>query len=215
MKLFNRLIISNIIISLILPAFINAKSLWKDRNVYASGTNLNVGDIIVVNVNDISQMKFSIIFNNDNTYNIISNPDTNLTGFLPKVSSNKKITSNDKTDFSEKAGLNLSIASRVVNKIENGKLAINGFREYSFNGKINRFVLTGIVDPELIKGRAVLSRDIADFRLEIRGLQEKGLVNIERPAVKEGDTSSANITEEEKQKLIIEYLNKMLREITR
>jgi flagellar basal body L-ring protein FlgH len=197
------------------PDAINSKTLWKDRNIYASGTNLNVGDIIVVNINDISQLKFNITFNNDNSYNIISNPDTTITGFLPKISSNKKLSSTDKADFSGKGGLNISIASTVVNRMGNGKLTITGIREYSFNGKINRFVVSGIVDPELIKGRSVLSKNVADFKLEIRGLLEKGDINIERAKLKEGEASSTTLNEDEKQKIITDYLNKMLREISR
>lgn len=204
-----------ILLFLFIPVSINSRSMWRDRNIYASGTNFNVGDILIVDIRDISQLKFNITFNNDNSYNIISNPDTNITGFLPKVSSNKKITSSDKADFSGKGNLNISIASRVINRTRDGKFTINGIREYSFNGKINRFFLSGIVDPVLIKGRSILSRDIADFRLEIRGLLEKGVISMERPELKEGETSSTNLTEEEKQKIIIDYINKMLREISR
>jgi flagellar basal body L-ring protein FlgH len=204
-----------IAILFILPLQTDSRSVWKDRNIYASGTNFNVGDILIVDVTDISQLKFSVTLNNDNSYNVTSNPDTGLTGFLPKVAANKKITSSDKADFSGKGNLNISIASRVVNRTRDGKFTITGAREYSFNGKINRFTLSGIVDPVLIKGRSVLSKDIADFRLEIRGLLERGVVNMERPALKEKETSSTNLTEEEKQKIIIDYINKMLREIGR
>ncbi len=208
-------IIYSILVFILLPASINSRTLWQDRNIYASGANFNIGDILIVDISDISQLKFNITFNNDNSYNIISNPDANITGFLPKVSSNKKITSSDKADFSGKGNLNISIASRVVNRTRDGKFTINGAREYSFNGKINRFVLSGIVDPVLIKGRSILSKDIADFRLEIRGLLEKGVISMDRPGLKEGETSSANLTEDEKQKIIMDYINKMLREISR
>jgi flagellar basal body L-ring protein FlgH len=214
MKSFTILMILSFIL-ICLPESSNSKTLWKDRNIYASGTNLNVGDILVVNINDISQLRFNVTFNNDNSYNIISNPDTTLTGFLPKISSNKKIQSSDKADFSGKGGLNIAIASRVVNRLGDGKLNIAGVREYSFNGKINRFVVSGIVDPELVKGRTVLSKNIADFKLEIRGLLERGNINIEREKLKEGEASSTTLTEEEKQKIITDYLNKMLREIGR
>jgi flagellar basal body L-ring protein FlgH len=203
------------IFTFFVPETITSKTIWNDRNLYTSGTNLKVGDVIVVNINDISQLKFNITFNNDNSYNIISNPDTTITGFLPKISANKKLSSSDKADFSGKGGLNISIASRVVNRLGDGKLTIAGVREYSFNGKINRFVVSGVVDPELVKGRSVLSKNVADFKLEIRGLLERGAINIERPKLNEGEASSTNLNEDEKQKIIIDYLNKMLREINR
>ena len=200
---------------IVLPAAVNSRTIWQDRNIYASGTNLNVGDVIVVNINDVSQLRFNLTFNNDNSYNIVSNPDTTITGFLPNIASQKKVTNSEKADLSGKGGLVLTIASRVVNRQADGKLTIAGAREYSFNGKINRFAVTGIVDPELIKGRSILSKNIADFRLEIRGILERGTVNIERQALQEGEASSTGLTEEEKQRIIIDYLNKMLREMSR
>ncbi len=211
---FNAFAILSILL-IFIPKMVSSRSIWNDRNIYTSGTNLKVGDVIVVNINDISQLKFNITFNNDNSYNIVSNPDSTITGFLPKISSNKKLSSSDKADFSGKGGLNISIASRVTNRLGDGKLTIAGAREYSFNGKINRFIVSGIVDPELVKGRSVLSKNIADFKLEIRGLLERGNINIERAGLKEGEASSADLTEEEKQKIITDYLNKMLREINR
>lgn len=211
---FNAFAILSILL-IFIPKMVSSRSIWNDRNIYTSGTNLKVGDVIVVNINDISQLKFNITFNNDNSYNIVSNPDSTITGFLPKISSNKKLSSSDKADFSGKGGLNISIASRVTNRLGDGKLTITGAREYSFNGKINRFIVSGIVDPELVKGRSVLSKNIADFKLEIRGLLERGNINIERAGLKEGEASSADLTEEEKQKIITDYLNKMLREINR
>ena len=203
------------LILLLLPAALSSRTIWRDRNIYSSGTDLNIGDIVVVDIKDISQMKFNITFNNDNSYNIVSNPDTNITGFLPKVSSDKKVKNSDKTDFTSKGNLQISIASTITARRADGKLNIRGIREYSINGKINRFLLSGIVDPELIKGRTVLSKDIAEFRLEIRGLQERGPISIERPELEEGETSSAGLTEAEKQRLIIDYINKMLRELNK
>ncbi|MBN2040668.1 MAG: flagellar basal body L-ring protein FlgH [Spirochaetes bacterium] len=192
-----------------------SRTIWRDRNIYSSGGDLNVGDIVVVNVDDISQLKFNITFNNDNSYNIISNPDKNITNFLPKISSDKKITASEKTDYSEKGNLQISIASRITSVTQDGKLNITGAKEYSINGKINRFFLSGIADPDLIKGRTLLSGDISNFRLEIRGLQEPGAVNIQRAEPGTDGTASGSLTETEKQQIIVDYLNKMLRELNR
>lgn len=210
-----RVILSAFFIIIFLPQVINTKTLWRDRNIYSSGSSLNVGDIIIVNIEDISRLRFSITFNNDNSYNIVSNPDSNITPFLPNVSSDKKATSSNNTDFSGRGNLQISLASRVAAVRGDGKLSIAGVREYSLNGKVNRFIISGIVDPELIKGRTVFSKDIAEFRLEVRGLQEAGPVTVERPAPGEGETASATMNEVEKQRIILDYLNNMLRELNR
>ncbi len=191
------------------------KSLWQDKNVYSAGESLKVGDVIIVHVNDISQMKFSLSINSDNSFNIVSNPDAGLTGFLPKVGSNKKMNSTDKTEIAGKGTMKISVASSVIKRMEDGKLQVGGSREYSFNGVVNRFVVSGVVDPVLLKGRSIQSSDIAAFRLEIRGIKEGAGIAIKRPKLKEKEAASPALTEDEKQRIIIDYLEKMLRELTR
>lgn len=197
------------------PVVLRAASIWSDKNIYSSGESLRVGDIISVNIDDISQMRFTMNLNDSGNFSIRSNPDATITGFLPKVSSEKKITSTDKTDVNEKGTLKIVIGSRITARQNDGKLQVGGAREYSFNGVTSRFTLTGIIDPASVKGGSVRSRDIANLRLEIRGLKEAPGVNIARPPLKPDETASTNLTEEEKQRIIVEYLNKMLKELSR
>ena len=190
------------------------KSLWMDRNIYSSGGALKVGDIINVRIEDISQMRFSISINNNDTFSIVSNPDANITGFLPKVSSDKQVRSSDRTDFSGRGAMVISIAARVTGRLRDGKLKISGSRQYSFNGLASSFVVSGIVDPSLVSGRSILSNDIADFMLEVRGTKEGAKIDLKKK-LKEGESASAALTEEEKQQIILEYLKKMIGELTR
>ncbi len=200
---------------LITPISIHSKTIWKDINIYASGAGLRVGDILVVSIEDVSKLKFSMSLKDENSYNIVSNPDANITAFLPKISSDKKIKSAGKSTFAESGDLNVSIASRITQIQNDGKFRIGGTREYVFNGIVNRFRISGIIDPGLIKGRTVRSKDIAEFRLDIRGLKEKGAIGIERPKLGEEESASTTLTEEEKQAIILDYLNKMIRELSR
>ena len=190
------------------------KSLWMDRNIYSSGGALKVGDIINVRIEDISQMRFSISINNNDTFSIVSNPDTNITGFLPKVSSDKQVRSSDRTDFSGRGAMVISIAARITGRLRDGKLKISGSRQYSFNGLASSFVVSGIVDPSLVSGRSIPSNDIADFMLEVRGTKEGAKIDLKKK-LKEGESASAALTEEEKQQIILEYLKKMIGELTR
>lgn len=208
---------SVLIISALLLVAVSAlaKTIWKDKNIYSSGESLQVGDIISIYVDDISQMKFSMSLADNSTVSITSNPDPNLTGFLPKVSANKKINNSDKTDVAGKGNLKIIIGGRVTRKLNDGKFEFNGNREYSFNGVVNRFTVSGLIDPAYLKGRAVYSNNIANFRLEIRGLKEAAGIGVARPPLKEGESASQTLTEAEKQKIIIDYLNKMLKELSR
>ncbi len=200
---------------IILPLSLNSKTIWKDINIYSSGAGLRVGDILIVDVMDISKLKFNMTLKDENSFNIASNPDANITAFLPKVSSDRKIKSGEKSSFSGNGNLSVSIASRITQRLGDGKFRIDGTREYIFNGILNRFKLSGIIDPAFVKGRTVRSKDIADFRLDIRGLKEKGAIGIERPKLGEDESASTSLTEEEKQVIILDYLNKMMKELSR
>ena len=189
------------------------KSIWKDRNYYSSSQSLNVGDIVIIQVKDISQLKFNLDLARTSTSNINTNPDMTITGFLPKIASTSQIGSNNSTKFSGKGELVVSVASQVVRKEANGKFAVTGARTYSFNGVTNTITVSGIVDAALVKGRNIDSNNIVNFRLEIRGTAEG--TTIQRPAVKENEKVDANLSETDKQKIITDYLQKMVRELTR
>jgi flagellar basal body L-ring protein FlgH len=191
------------------------RTIWTDKNIYSSGESLQVGDIVSVNIDDISQMRFSITLTDSSTFNISSTPDASVTGFLPRVNADKKINNNDKTEVSGRGNLKVVIGSRVTRKLPDGKFEIGGDREYVFNGVSSRFTVAGIIDPSSVKGRSVFSKDIANFRLSIRGTKEAAGIAVTRPPLKENETAGVTLTEEEKQRIIVDYLNKILRELTR
>lgn len=202
-------------LALAVTAALQAKTIWIDKNIYSSGENLQVGDVIAVQIDDISQMRFNLSLADNNTASISSNPDANITGFLPKVNANRKINSSGKTEVSGKNTLRVQVGARVARRLPDGKFEINGTREYSFNGSASRLTVSGVIDPGAVKGRTVLSKDIANFRMEVRGFKEAAGMDITRPPLKENENASGSLTEEEKQRIIVDYLNKMLRELSR
>jgi hypothetical protein len=72
---------------------LNSSTIWVDKDIYIADRNLKVGDVIVVNVKDFSKLKFDMALVNNLSSNVESNPDVTITGFLPKVSANKKYQS--------------------------------------------------------------------------------------------------------------------------
>jgi len=198
------------------PADAPAKSLWVDKNVYSSSENLQVGDILSVRINDVSSMRFSVSSSDASGFTITARPDSTLTGYLPKVSADKKVAGNEKTEVTERGSMTLVMGSRITRKNADGTYEITGTREYSFNGVANRFTLTGVIDALSVKGRTVDSKDIANFRLEVRGMKEGAAgLEIRRPPLKEKESAKADMKEDEKQRIILDYLNKILKELTR
>ncbi|HOD13688.1 MAG: flagellar basal body L-ring protein FlgH [Spirochaetes bacterium] len=204
-----------IITYLILVAFgcvLNAKTIWRDRNPYSSRDDLDVGSVVVVSINDVSDMRFTLSMSNKSTSQISVNPDMTITGFLPKIASDRKINHDDSTQFSGKGKFAFTVAARVTNRTGN-MLNVAGSRTYSVNGVATVVNVTGMVDPALLKGRIIDSRNVANFSLTITGVKQG--VAVTRPALKKDEQASANLTEEEKQKIIIDYLERMLGELTR
>ncbi len=192
---------------------LSSRTIWRDRNIYSSANSIRVGDILIVNINDVSNMRFTLNINSRTTSGISSNPDVTITGFLPKVSANKNLTYRNSTAVSEKGRLNLSVAASVVGRGAGGSYSITGTRAYSFNGTTNTITVSGLVDPFLINGRNVDSSNIVNFRLQVRGRGEG--ITITRPQLKEKETAGSTLTEQEKQQIIIDYLQKMLSELAK
>lgn len=202
-----------IIIILLYSAIVHAATIWSEKDIYSTDKNLQVGDIVIINVKDFSKLKFDIALNNNTSSNITSNPDMTITGFLPKVSSNKNIKNNESTNFTGNSKFDFSIAARVTEKQNNGFSVINGVRIYTFNGVTNSILITGVIDPKLLKAGQIDSEQIADFRIQITGRKE-GLT-IRKPPVAAGENANTTLTEPEKQQIVIDYLEKIIRELTR
>ena len=199
------------IILIAFGCFLNAKTIWRDRNPYASEGDVKVGTVVVIGINDISDMRFTVSMNNKNNSIVSSIPDVTITGFLPRVAATKKINNDDSTQFAGKGKISFSIATRVLNRV-GPMVSVAGSRTYTFNGVTNIITVTGLVDPALMKGRAIDSNSVADFTLEVRGLKQG--INIQRLPLKKDEKADAALTEQEKQLIIIDYLKKMLGELT-
>lgn len=196
-----------------ISSYTQSATIWQDKDVYSTDTNLQVGDIIIVNVRDFSRMKFDVALNNNSSSDVISNPDMTITGFLPKISSSKNIKNNESTGFNGNSRIDIAIAARITEKQNNGYSVINGLRTYTFNGVTNTIQVAGIIDPKLISAGTIDSGMIADFRIQITGRKE-GLT-IRKSQVAEGEKAFTDLTETEKQQIVIDYLEKMIRELTR
>ncbi len=194
-------------------AALSAASLWRDRNIYSPDANLGPGNVIVINVNDISDMRFRVSTSSKSTSDVSSTPDTNITMFLPKANASRKSSGEDRLEFNGKGNMKFSIAARVVNRVQGGMLSVAGTKTYTFNGERSVMTVSGMVDGSMIRGRSIDARNVVDFALEIRGL--KPGITLKRDPLKEDDKASADLTEEEKQQMILNYLQRILGELMR
>jgi flagellar basal body L-ring protein FlgH len=193
---------------ILIPIIIYSKTIWVEKNLYSSGDNLSVGDIVTVVVQDISQLQFDVTSKHSIAGSVESNPDINITGFFPKVGGNKSVKNNDDFNYSEKRKMSFSLGARVQNIDQTGKLVITGSRVYSFNGTSNIITVNGTVDSAKVKSGSVYSTDMADFRLMISGSTEG--MRIQRPPLGANETGELNLTEQEKRDMLIRYFEQMI-----
>jgi flagellar basal body L-ring protein FlgH len=198
---------------LFIATFAYGATIWQDRDIYSTDRNLQVGDIIVVNVSDLSKLKFEVELKNNSSSDIMSNPDVTITGFLPKIQGSKNIKNNESTNYIGNSKMEFAIAARITARQQNGLSTISGMRVYSFNGITNSIQITGVIDPKQLSAGTISSEQVADFRLQIT--ERKDGPTIAKPALAEGESANANLTEAEKQQILIDYLEKMIRELTR
>ncbi len=199
-------------IALIIVPALYADTIWKDKNIYTAQDTIKVGDIFTVAITDISQMRFTLTLVNNDAFTVTSTPDGNITPFLPQVNANKKATKNNSTNLQHRGNITLYIAATVQQRLDNGNFRIAGTKTFSFSGVTTVFNVTGIVNPASIKGGTINSSDIANLALQIQGVKEG--VQIIRQPLKEGETASPTLTEQEKQQIIIQYLQRILGELT-
>lgn len=202
-----------LIIAMTGQSLVWAKTLWRDRNIYSTSGTLRVGGVVVININDASAMRFNFDLSSNNNSSVTSNPDVTITGFLPKVSANKTMDSADSTNFTGRGQIDFTIAAAITARQANGRYQVTGSRSYTFNGVTNRITVSGSIDPALLEGRTINSQNMADFRMVIRA--SKDTFTIRREALKEDETAKAALTEAEKQELIIDYLQKILGELSK
>jgi flagellar L-ring protein FlgH len=205
--------ISLFVLTAVIPLL--SASLWRDRNLYKAGESVKVGDVIVVRIDDVTNLTFTMNSNSRSSSDVSSNPDVNITGFLPKINADKKTTTQDRTELSSKGRLTVDIAAQLTARANDGTFTIRGVKEYFFNGVANRFEVSGSVDPALINGRTVSSGDVVNFRLLIAASKQGINMDLKRDPLKPNETPKAELTAEEKQKIILDYLNRMLNELTR
>ncbi|HEY1406146.1 MAG TPA: hypothetical protein VF857_06010, partial [Spirochaetota bacterium] len=77
------------------------------------------------------------------------------------------------------------------------------------------FTVAGTLDPVLLAGRVIRSSDIVNFRLTVDTTKQGLGLNVTRPPLQPNETPKAELTDAEKQRIIIDYLNKMLNELSR
>lgn len=198
---------------------IRAQSLWNDINPYSDGASLREGSVLKVAVNEPFILEYEYINGGDENTSISMKPDRKLTEFLPPVESERSIVSKTKKNIRTRSRLIFQMAVRVMEIENTDTIRIMGTRRIARESGDSELTIRmeGIVNrKDIDKNGSLDSRSIADMVMEIQGLPEKKSRQLKMkrvPGDEEGTTKpSAEMSEEERQQLLLEYINRILGE---
>lgn len=189
-----------------------ARTIWVDRNPYATPGVLQEGDIVVVQIDDISNLRFTVELGRTSDADVSSEPDQTITGFLPRANARRSFSQQENTQLRGRGNLEISIATRVLNRAGERNYAIGGSKTYTLDGNTHIISVSGIISPSSMDGMEIDSNRVADFTLEVQSIRQG--FNLQREAPGEDENASAELTEAEKQRIIVDYLNRILSELT-
>ncbi|MCH1912012.1 flagellar basal body L-ring protein FlgH [Leptospira noguchii] len=194
-------------------------SLWMDKNPYSVRQSMKVGSTLYVKIRNGLQAEFELESNADETLTLKAMPDKKIIPDMPSYNNDRTITRKNKGKIKSigKIKGNLTVLVTAIDS-NTGLLTIQGQKVNVINGEENSLLLSGTVSPEFVeKDLSIDSDKIANLQLNFNGKikpqQVSPPISIKTITNPDGSvTTKAELSEEEKQKLILNQLNRLLGE---
>ncbi|MDI7219099.1 flagellar basal body L-ring protein FlgH [Leptospira santarosai] len=194
-------------------------SLWTDKNPYSMRQNIKVGSPLYVKIKNGIQAEFELESNADETLTLKVMPDKKIVPDMPSYNSDRTITRKNKGKIKSLGKIkgNLTVLVTAVDP-NTGLLTIRGQKMNVINGEENSLLLSGTVSPEFVEKDSSVDADrIADLQVSFNGrIKPREVIPpISLKTVTNPDgsvTTKAELSEEEKQRLILNQLNRLLGE---
>ncbi|EMY77525.1 flagellar L-ring protein FlgH [Leptospira weilii serovar Ranarum str. ICFT] len=194
-------------------------SLWTDKNPYSIRQSIKVGSPIYVKIRNGLQAEFELESNADETLTLKAMPDKKIVPDIPSYNNDRTITRKNKGKIKSLGKVKGNLTALVTAVDPNtGLLNIQGQKVNLINGEENSLTLSGTVSPEFVEKDSSIDADkIANLQVNFSGRIKPRQVTppIVLKTVTNPDgsvTTKAELSEEEKQKLILNHLNRLLGE---
>ncbi|WP_406600673.1 flagellar basal body L-ring protein FlgH [Leptospira sanjuanensis] len=194
-------------------------SLWTDKNPYSVRQSIKVGSPLYVRITNGLQAEFELESNADETITLKSMPDKKIIPDMPSYNNDRTITRKNKGKIKSLGKVKGNLTALVTAIDPNtGLLTIQGQKVNVINGEENSLALSGTVSPEFVEKDSSINADkIANLQVNFNGRINRQQVNppIALKSVTNPDgsvTVKAELSEEEKQRLILNQLNRLLGE---
>ena len=207
------------VVGLVSLLSISAADLWEDHNPYSEFGPLENGTVLKLTVDEPFDILYEYEQDRDDRLTIKMKPDGKITPFLPPADTDKSSTGKARVRVRARSRLKFRVAVAVTGISPAKTVTFAGRRVLAFEaGKaVQQLEVRGSVHLGDISARRMMrSNDAANLEIVISGAPVRG--NRELPMKqKAGEAGgppvpTAEISEPEKQRLLLEYLNRILGE---
>lgn len=205
-------------LSLSMPS-LAAEDLYTGKNPYVQSDEIRVGEILKLVVDEPVVVEYEYEGDRDEHGVIKLAPDKQLFSFLPGATDERSFNDHARGKIRSRVRLRLNLAVRIAG-IENGVARFDGGRRlgYEQSRLEQQMTVAGAVSlADIAKDRTVLSRHVADLNLVVKGRPAERRENLQlkqQPPSHDGELPQikADMSDSEKQRALLQYLNRLLGE---
>jgi len=162
-----------------------AESLWKDAEENAMSSGLfsevkghKIGDILTVLVAESATATQKATTQTKKSSNLAVNAGTGPLNFIPNMGNTSSSDFQGDGTTSRSGNLTAKISAKIIKKLPNGNLVVEGKRFIRINEENQEITLTGTVRPtDIAADNTVLSSYLADAEIRYKGNGVNGSVN--------------------------------------
>lgn len=196
-----------------------SEDLFNGSNPYVQKEEIRVGDVIKLVVDEPVIVEYDYEGDRDDHRTIKLAPDRQTLSFLPPVDDDRSYVDKNRSKIRSRVRLRMHFGVRVA-AIENGIIRFQGTRRLGYEqGRLEQQMQSsGFVSlRDIGRDRSVLSRNVADLQIVIIGRPQEQRENLQlkqEPPANPADPPviRADMTDSEKQRLLLDYLNRLLGE---
>lgn len=196
------------------------EDLWRDHRPYGALGTLRPQAVLKLLVDEPLNILYQYDQTGDNRVVIKMAPDKNITEFLPSADVNKSSADKKLINIRLRTRLALKMGVTVSTIDNNETIAFTGTKIIAYEaGRAQLQVnVSGRVQlTDVNSQRVIRSTDVSDLRIIMRGAPLPQTKNIQMKTIPPAEAGgaprpAAELSEREKQQLLLEYLNRVLGE---
>ncbi|MCB1138006.1 MAG: flagellar basal body L-ring protein FlgH [Leptospiraceae bacterium] len=199
---------------------LRAEDLWQDKNPYGISIELQQGEILKLQIREPMVVDYLLEGDTTDEVQIKMVPDSKLFEFLPPADDTRTITEKKDARIRSRARLVMDLAVTIQSIDANtGTVIFSGTKvlAYQSGTAAQQIQVSGRVNAgDIMPGKTIHSSRVANLQVLIQGGPSAQRENVQlqpQPETAEGDSQpSTNLSDAEKQRLLLEYLNRILGE---